>query len=323
MLEKPLVSMLIPSFNHAQYVQQCIESVIAQDYKNIELLIIDDGSSDDSVAKIKEMTPACKDRFTRFEFRSRPNKGLTATINEALEWARGKYYAAIASDDILYPNKTSVLVEHLENEPADVAGVFSGREVIDETGTVIHTAKKSVVFYPSFNDIISLKSTICTASQLLRLNVLRNVIRSYPERLYIEDWYTWLALTNSGYRLKIVPDILVQYRYHKSNSIKNRLQMLEAQKTILSFYKKHPLYNYSMSLCYIDSAIGLSCSSKKESAICIIKAIGFDQNILFTRKFLSACVRLIVPVPLLSQGKRRFLTVKHKDIAFLLCKNMF
>jgi len=119
----PLVSIAIPCYNHARYIRQCIESAIAQDYDNIELIIIDDGSSDDSVRVIEQLLPACRERFNNFEFRSRPNKGISATSNEALQWLSGKYFAALDSDDILMPEKISRLVPVLEAEP-ELAGVF-------------------------------------------------------------------------------------------------------------------------------------------------------------------------------------------------------
>ena len=91
---QPLVSVVIPCYNHEQFVQDSIQSVIDQTYRNIELIIIDDGSKDGSVEKIQEMVDICEQRFTRFEFRSRPNKGLSSTLNEALEWCKGKYFSA-------------------------------------------------------------------------------------------------------------------------------------------------------------------------------------------------------------------------------------
>ena len=70
-----LVSVVIPCYNHEKFIQDCIQSVIDQTYQNIELIIIDDGSKDSSVEIIEKMLPACEQRFVRFEFRNRPNKG--------------------------------------------------------------------------------------------------------------------------------------------------------------------------------------------------------------------------------------------------------
>src|SRR5665647_800828 len=136
MINRPLISVAIPCYNHERYIQDCIKSVIDQDYENIELIIIDDGSSDNSVEKIKEMIPACEERFVRFGFRNRENKGLSATLNEAIEWCRGTYYSSIASDDVMLPKKTSTLLGYIE-EDKDVAGIFCGVYILDSDGRKI------------------------------------------------------------------------------------------------------------------------------------------------------------------------------------------
>ena len=114
MHKQPLVSVVIPCYNHENFVQDCIKSVIDQTYENIELIIIDDGSKDGSVQKIQEMSAACQKRFTRFEFRYRPNKGLSETLNEALEWCEGLYLSPIASDDQMLKQKIQLQVNFLE-----------------------------------------------------------------------------------------------------------------------------------------------------------------------------------------------------------------
>ena len=142
--QKPLVSVVIPCYNHEKFVQDCIQSVINQTYENIELIIIDDGSKDGSVEKIQEMIPICKQRFIRFEFRYRPNKGLSATLNEALEWCHGKYFSAIASDDMLLAEKLMVQVPILEADDA-CKGVFGNMILIndqnEECGEIIKKEK--------------------------------------------------------------------------------------------------------------------------------------------------------------------------------------
>src|SRR5690554_1049527 len=105
--DNPLVSVIVPCYNHEKYVKECIESIIDQDYKNLELIIIDDGSQDRSSEVIKAMTTACEARFVRFSFRSRENRGLCATLNEAVEWAEGEFLSPLASDDVLFPEKVS------------------------------------------------------------------------------------------------------------------------------------------------------------------------------------------------------------------------
>lgn len=289
---QPLVSMVIPSFNHGYFVKSCIKSIIVQDYNNIELIIIDDGSMDDSVKVIESILPECMARFARFEFRSRPNKGLIATLNEALEWSRGKYFSAIASDDLLLPNKTSLLLSNIEQEE-DVAGVFGGCELIDQSGSVVGllTSKAS---YHSYDEIITNRYVIVASSQLLRLDLIREV-GVYPAGIYIEDWYMWLSLTKAGYRLKVLPDVVVKYRQHDSNISKNVEKMFNSRKLILSFFKDHRFYSFSMAQIHASAAIEFSCNSKFRSAGYLTQAFSYNKKILFSKSFLVGFIRLFLP----------------------------
>ena len=148
---QPLVSIVIPCYNHENFVQDCIQSVIEQTYENIELIIIDDGSKDNSVLKIQEMLEKCQNRFKQFEFRYRPNKGLSETLNESLEWCQGKYYSVLASDDQMFDNKTALQVAYLEKNK-DCVGCFGGYQLIDENNIVTAYSKKDEKSY-SFNEI--------------------------------------------------------------------------------------------------------------------------------------------------------------------------
>lgn len=292
MSDMPLVSVVIPCYNHEKYVQECIRSVIGQDYDNIELIIIDDGSIDNSVQKIKSMVPACRARFSRFNFRYRANKGLTATLNEALEWCRGKYFAAIASDDLLHINKTSILLSHIE-ENDNLAGVFSGCEFIDQNGLVIRYFKGALNYY-SFDDIIARKHQIWAPTQLLRLKLVKDA-GCYPIGLYIEDWYMWLALTKNGYTLKFLPDLLVKYRQHDTNMSKNAIKMYEGRMQVLSYFSDHRLYNYSMSHITVMAARALPCSSKAIAVNKLILAIRYRSLVIFKPGFWKCVGKLLLP----------------------------
>ena len=150
---QPLVSVVIPCYNHENYVQDSIQSVINQTYQNIELIIIDDGSKDGSVEKIKEMIPACQESFIRFEFRHRPNKGLSATLNEALEWCEGEFFSPLASDDRYFRNKVLSQVEKI-SEFDEVIALSSNISYIDETDNFIRNTNNPERIY-FFEDIFS------------------------------------------------------------------------------------------------------------------------------------------------------------------------
>ncbi len=117
----------------------------------------------------------------------------------------------IASDDVLRPSKTSVLMKCIQGDDS-VAGAFSGCELIDESGAIVGVIEPTAGNYV-FGDIMDREATIVTPSQLLRLDSVR-AVGGYAEDLYFEDWYMWLALTRRGFKLKVISEVLVQYRQH-------------------------------------------------------------------------------------------------------------
>lgn len=288
----PLVSMLIPSFNHAGYIKECIESVMAQDYPEIELLIIDDGSTDGSPDVIASLVPQCRNRFKRFEFRPRENRGLALTINEGIAWADGTYFAAIASDDLLLPSKTRTLVAPLGRD-ASLAGVFGGCEFISEDGSPIGRLSP-VATTCSFEDVILHRSIIVAPCQLLQLQAVRDV-GPYPTDLYIEDWYMWLALTHAGKKLQVIPDVLVRYRQHATNISKNAPKMFEARKKILGTYRDHPLYPRSMAQIFVTAAIDSSSVDRRQTWHLLKSALAEYPPTIASGDFISAFLRFCAP----------------------------
>lgn len=236
--EQPLVSVVIPCYNHENFVQDCIQSVIEQTYENIELMIIDDGSKDGSVEKIKEMIPACQERFTRFEFRYRPNKGLSATLNEAIEWSEGTYFSALASDDQMLKDKTQFQVDYL-NTNNDVIAVLGGVNWIDENNIIIAKYSNRLEVY-DFNKIFLLRHKLNVCTQIVRLSALIEV-GGYRNGYVIEDWYMWLKLVRYG-NIVNLPNIFTNYRKHENNSINDGRFIYYGILQILNDYKDNPMY---------------------------------------------------------------------------------
>lgn len=240
--EKPLVSVIIPCYNHENFVQDCIQSVIDQTYENIELIIIDDGSKDNSVHKIQEMTSLCDERFVQFEFRHRPNKGLCNTLNEALEWCQGEYYSVIASDDIMLKNKTAIQVEFL-NKNKSVLAVFGGIKLIDENNRELSERLSQSEIY-DFRKIIMHEHDLPAPTQMIRLNALREV-GGYNPNILIEDWYMWLKLSSIG-NLYYMNELLCLYRQHDNNISKNIIKMNQGRIDVLSNFKNSLYYDKAL-----------------------------------------------------------------------------
>ena len=237
----PLVSVVIPCYNHESFVQDSIQSVIGQTYQNIELIIIDDGSKDGSVEKIQEMIPTCQKRFVRFEFRHRPNKGLSATLNEALEWCEGKYFSALASDDMLLEEKTKTQLDYMENNSNCVA-VFGGVHIIDNENKVIRTIIDEQKKY-TFNEILMHQHNLPAPTAFIQRESLIRAGKYDPE-IRIEDWYMWLKISKIG-EIVYLPKAFSYYRDHLDNTTKkSNIMSVERFKVISNFSNDK---NYSLA----------------------------------------------------------------------------
>ncbi len=127
----PTVSVIIPSYNHERYVRQCIQSVLDQTFQDFEIVITDDGSSDNTVDVIKSFTDS---RIRLFEHRR--NKGASTAANNCILNSHGKYIAMLSSDDVWYPEKLALQVGYLDDHPG-VAAVFGRVDWINENGSLI------------------------------------------------------------------------------------------------------------------------------------------------------------------------------------------
>lgn len=238
----PLVSVVIPCYNHQQFVQESIQSVIDQSYNNIELIIIDDGSQDESVKKIEEMILKCEQRFTRFEFRHRPNKGLSATLNEALQWCQGKYFSPLASDDLILRDKTKLQVSFLESNQ-DTIAVSAGVDLVDAVKNSLQGKKKSSRMY-DHKSIIMHKFYLPAPAQMIRTDALREV-GGYNPSIRLEDWYMWIKLSQLG-DIYYMGEILALYRQHDTNFSNNKKQMWQGRVDVINCFKESPYYTEAM-----------------------------------------------------------------------------
>jgi len=290
--ETPLVSVFLPCYNHVQFVQEAIQSVIDQDYKNIELIIIDDGSKDSSVEAINEMISICKERFVRFEFRHRANKGLCATLNEALTWCEGAYFSGIASDDVMYEDKISQQVAFLECNPACEA-LFGAMEIIDKHSASEKIISKGYAEY-SFKDVFLHESFLPAPSLMLRTENVKS-IGGYDEAYLIEDWYMWLKLLEGGGYFVNTGKVVVKYRRHDENLSKKTDKMWLGITQILEEYKAHPLYTKALSGAMLTHACDIQTFSKAQSFPWLIKAISIDPGMSLRLKTYKFLVKFLLP----------------------------
>lgn len=251
----PLVSVVIPAYNHENYVQDTIKSIIEQTYQNIELIIIDDGSKDLTWQKIKELQAECEKRFVRVVLETKDNEGSCKTLNKLFSFAQGEYVYIMASDDIAKPMAIEKEVEFLVNN-GDYALVVGDNEIIDFEGKLAYWDKnRNLVYdkkqakYLTFADF--LKSKRCEIDfnsdkfgdygsiffenyvpngYLIRRSIFEKFGYFTPDAP-LEDY--WLMLQISKYsKVKYLDEVLFSYRWHAENTIKNVEKIREyIQKT--------------------------------------------------------------------------------------------
>ena len=302
MTTTPLVTVAMPSYNHGKYIEESIRGLIAQDYRAIELIVIDDGSSDDTAARLERLAPACRERFVRFEWRARENRGLCNTLNEALAWAEGSYLAINDSDDVLLPAAITTLVGEMESD-ATLNGVFGGAYVVDEAGNRTSVREPKPRRY-GFAEILARDKDMISSSGLLRTAAMR-AAGGYLDGLFIEDWYIMLKLTEGGAVLKLIPTPLAQYRLHDTNISKNLDRMFRARLQILDLFAHHDGHPERLALVHVENAIEYWRTSKRISLGHLVAALRLHPAIVAQPLFRAAMGRLLAPALLIDRIKAR------------------
>ena len=127
----PLVSVVIPAYNRAKYIRETIESVLAQTWPNVELIVTDDGSTDGTFEILQEY--AAQGKLTLLQHPNRENRGQAASANRAIRAAKGQYISPLDSDDLIHPEKLERLVTLLEQNP-EAGFAYSNGTLVDHDG---------------------------------------------------------------------------------------------------------------------------------------------------------------------------------------------
>jgi dTDP-4-amino-4,6-dideoxygalactose transaminase/glycosyltransferase involved in cell wall biosynthesis len=211
---EPLVTVIVPCYNHARFVVECLESVRQQTYRNIQLIIMDDCSKDNSVAVIRDWIRA-HDIQCLFIAHER-NAGLCKTLNEALSHAEGKYIAGIAADDVWLPDKLAHQVAEMERLPKTIGVLYSDAYLIDADGNLLpQRFIESIRTFERppegnvFRELIQ-KNWIPVHGTLIRRSCYEQV-GLYDESLSYEDLDMWLRIARC-YQFAYSSRILAKYR---------------------------------------------------------------------------------------------------------------
>lgn len=214
------VSIVVPSYNHASFVGKCLRSIMKQTPNPLELIVIDDGSSDDSPRIIEQ---ALKDCPFPCELIVRRNKGLCATLNEGLSRSRGKYFAYLGSDDIWLPSFLKARVAFLESRPKAVLA-YGHVYVIDERDRVIECTSDWANYSDGDARRMLLWSTApASPTVLYRQQALER--HGWNEQAKLEDYELYLRLSVEG-EFAFDPQVLAAWRQHERNTSRDLSLMM-------------------------------------------------------------------------------------------------
>ena len=237
---QPLVTVIIASYNHAPYIEQSIQSVLDQTYPNIELLVIDDGSPDDSVERIQRLQQA-----HGFDFRVQQNQGLTNTLNGAIARAKGSLIVPFGSDDIMMPDRIAVQVAYMDGKPE--VGICAGNiELIDADGNLFpeKRQRRDVPFRRlDFEDMFLERKPYPPAPTLMIRRDALDKVGGFDPQIRLEDLYIELKITHAGYFIDGLNVVMARYRKHATNSYKNHRFMIDSILKTYALFSDHPLYD--------------------------------------------------------------------------------
>lgn len=246
-IKNKLVTVCIPAYNHAQYIEETINSIINQTYQNIELLIINDGSPDQTDEKIKSLIEVCRKRFIRFEYINRKNKGLMNTLKEFETLMNGYYICVVASDDYFDITKVEKQVDILEKY-SDYAMCYTRSISVDNNSNII--GESNVKYNKSgfiFKQLL-MRNFIPALTVMLRKDIFDSV-GGYDLAFKYEDYPLWL---NIAYKYKIyyLDEKLAYYRRHETNMSHNLILIDDEHEKLLHKWSKEKGYQQAINYFY-------------------------------------------------------------------------
>ena len=295
----PLVTVVIPVYNHEKYVVESIRSILNHTYQNIELIVLNDGSKDSSHEMALTLVEECKRRFARFEYINRENIGLSATLNQARAWGRGDYFSVLASDDVALPEKFETLVRAMEEKGPAYAAAFGNAWIIDDGGQRVYLDKDDRVTGPANSEAradimghytrgrnincngeefgtyptLIAGNYLPAMSNMVRTNAITDAGGCTPGNM-VEDVEMWLKLSKK-FKFLYVDHPVALYRWHQSNTMKVFTGRLRCSALVLLARERVFCFKHGLKKVWEEQYSG------------ILYAIIKDENLPLSRKIFA------------------------------------
>lgn len=288
MKTEPLVTILMPAYNHEDFIQEAINSLIKQSYKNIELFITNDGSTDNTENMIQAMYDECTKRFVNFKYINRANKGLVHTLKEMEHLINGKYLTVLYSDDIFTKDRIQKQVEALENNK-DYAMCYGRMTGIDlESNIIKHYKYKHAKSGYVFNELLK-RNFVTAPTVMMRTDKFKSV-GGYDLNYEYDDYSLWLKLSHKN-KILFLNEELVYYRTHPNNVSSDIVQTIKFTESVLLSWNKEPAFKSAIKRFYLRSFYNLvkeKANYKAEAKEYMLKSLPYS---FYDPRFLKALFR--------------------------------
>lgn len=292
----PLVSVVIATYNQAEYLGYTIESVLNQTYPSIELIVVDDGSTDS--------TPDVAARFSgRITYIRQANAERGAARNRGLAEARGEFIAFLDSDDEWYPDKIACDLQRFEQAPT-TGLVYSDVESIDSTGTTLHRIQRPACEGRVTKQILE-ANFVSIGAHLARTAPVRAIAGFIEDRRLSgsEDWVLWVQLSTTV-DFAYLPCASARIRTHPGNTMSNAKAMERAMNRAVEILEASPWLSIERRRVFprmraniaLTNAINFcTIRDRYQTWNYLRKAVQHRWNIIFDFRFLYTLLRSVIP----------------------------
>lgn len=244
---KALVSIVMPAYNCEKYVVEAINSILAQTYRNWELLVLDDGSKDDTLRIIEEFSQ--KDSRIK-ALPNGKNMGVSATRNRGIELASGEWIAFLDSDDMWKPEKLEKQFEIVEKEAAEF--LFTGSSYINEEGE----AYKEIFEVPEKITYKKLRNqNVISCSSVLVKKKYFEHIKMEKDEMH-EDYAVWLRILKLGVTAFGVNEPLLIYRISRNSKSGNKMKTVKMTYKVFRFVGINPIGSAYFMIRHVLASVG-------------------------------------------------------------------
>ncbi len=245
-MDKPLISVVVPVYNVEEYLPKCLDSILAQDYDNVEIIVVDDGTPDNSGIIADEYAA----KFSNIKVIHQKNTGLGGARNTGIDLANGEYIIFIDSDDYIESDMISTLFKTIYETKSEISvcrfnEILENGKILDVSGHNISSLNKPMKL-DSSRELFDISPAAW--NKLYKISLFKESNIRYPSRVWYEDIRTTFKLFAVADSISFTDKPLYNYLLREGSIMRNpnierNREIIDAMEDLLSFFKSNDLYD--------------------------------------------------------------------------------